>query len=127
MKKGMIFALIVLSVFLIACSKTEVIKIGQNNTAPAKTQQLSANQTKIPAATTNTTGKVAVGCDDTDDDDFTTSGRVTITYNDGSKKDYIDECPGNSNIVTEYICKGNDVSTKLNICKQLCVAGICIE
>jgi len=137
MNKSLFLVLVVLSSILISCSKTEVVKIGEqpsaSNNAPTATTPTEAplisNSTtpKVPAADTNTTGKTAVKCDDTDGADTTVSGRVTVTYDDGSKKDYIDECPGNGNVQTEYVCVGNDVKSKNTICKQLCVAGVCID
>lgn len=138
MNKILFLVFAVLSIVLIACSKTEVVKIGEqpsaNNNASSAAPSTTASQPtpsaptqKVPVADTNTTGKIAVKCDDTDGEDTTISGRVTVTYNDGSKKDYIDECPGDGNVQTEYICSGNDVKTKNTICKQICVAGVCVE
>ena len=129
--------LLVFSLLLMACSKTEVVKLDAANGAPANSVQTNTSSAssvssepaaKEPAATTSTEGKTAVKCTDTDGDDVFTSGRVTVTYNDGSKKDFIDECPVNNEVFqTEYSCAGNDVKHKTNICDMFCVAGVCFQ
>ncbi len=143
MKQTMaIFIFLIAALFLVGCAKTAVVKIDEkaekNETTAVMEKKPAANesaaptnqtaQPKVPPQTTDITGKTAVKCQDTDADDKFTSGRVTVTYSDGSKNDFIDECPAKNEVYqTEYVCVGNDVDSKLNTCKSPCVAGICIE
>ncbi|MEK6886372.1 MAG: hypothetical protein AABW88_00925 [Nanoarchaeota archaeon] len=124
-----IFVLLILSVFLIACSKTEVVKIegtpSEEPSTPATTTTPTANTTTTPIAPSTggatiptESGKTAKKCDDTDLNDPDIIGRVRITYTDGSMKDYYDTCT--DIILTEYICEGKDVKSKNIICEKEC-------
>ena len=109
-------SLLILTLFLVACAKTEVI---QPPTETPPTNQTS-NQTQLPVQPPPAAGEVvATKCDDSDLDDPTSIGRVRITYSDKSTKDYYDIC--NDIILTEYICSGNNIKTKNVICKKQCL------
>lgn len=141
--------LITMMLFLAACSTTQVVKPGE--TQPPAVQPTQPVNTTVPTNKTTSApkpqpvitaadrakikqcvfgeqqNKTPVKCDDTDGQDTTTSGRVRVDYSDGTFCDFVDECPGNSNIVTEYYCQGNNAKSKLAICKNICVAGLCLE
>lgn len=122
MKGSLVLVLIALTLLLVACSKTEVVKLGEE--APVET----VDDTPIePADISEITGR-AVECTDSDGEDIYTSGRVTVKYDDGTKSDFIDECPvKNENFLTEYLCDGNNVKPKNTICDKLCIAGVCLQ
>lgn len=104
--------LLILTLFLAACAKTEVVQ--QPTETPA------TNETEEEPAPAPAPGEVvATKCDDTDLDDPNSIGRVRVSYSDGSNKDYYDIC--NDIILTEYICSGNNVKTKNVICKKQCL------
>ena len=122
MKSGLLTLFIVFSLFFVACSKKEVVKV-DNVEEPETT-----TGSPVTTETTTPTGDVvAVKCTDTDASDIYTSGKVTIKYSDGSEKDFVDDCPAKSNVQVEYICQGNNVASKNTICTQICVAGLCLE
>lgn len=135
MKSALFVTLLALMLLAAACSKTEVIKLGEQASDAASaqgadntTQAQPASQAKAPLQTTNISGKTAVKCTDTDADDLFTSGRVTVKYNDGSKQDFVDECPVQNEIfITEYTCVDNNVKPKTAMCDTFCVAGICFQ
>lgn len=134
--------LTILMVLAVACSETKVVSIDQQTTAqePAKTETATqqpsqpttpvVNQNETKAAVEQNTqayaGATPVSCDDTDGNDVSTSGKTVVVYSDGAKQTFVDECPGQSNVQVEYICVGNQQKTKLTICDELCVAGLCI-
>ena len=127
-----IFVLLILSIFLIACSKTEVVKIDSSEPVQSESANQTANNTNAPAsgetaplapstggaAIEQESGKIAKKCDDLDLNDPNTVGKVKVTYIDGSSKDYYDTC--NDIVLTEYICEGKDVKSKNVICKKEC-------
>lgn len=132
MNKGMIFVLVVLALFLFACSKTEVVKI---DTSSAETPAAATPAATTPASTAATpsatiapstggaavateAGKTVKKCDDTDLNDPETIGRVRITFTDGTTQDFYDACT--DIILTEYICEGKEVKTKNAICNHEC-------
>jgi len=115
----MIVILITLSLFLSACSKTEMINIGdsvQEQSEQTEQPQQTETQTEVQ---TQTSGGVSVTkCDDSDLNDPLSVGRVRIKYADGTTKDYYDYCT--DIILTEYICEGLNVKTKIAICENEC-------
>ncbi len=126
MKRSTIAVLLVLSLLFVACAKTEVVKIDnsqpENTTATAEQPVQAAPGEVVPVkCARETAGNSNASRKVTD-----SSGKVTVTYSDGTTKDFIDNCPGNSNIQVKYDCSGNDVVSQNTICSQLCVAGLCI-
>jgi hypothetical protein len=132
MKTPTVLTLLVILFLIAACAKTEVVKLDEKPTEqPTATPEPSqpANQTSSEPTTTTTT-KVATNCVDTDGNDIYSSGKVTVTYDDGSKQEFVDECPvKNEAFQTEYICVGKDAKPRTSICANgtPCVAGICLE
>ncbi|MBS3115811.1 hypothetical protein J4482_04260 [Candidatus Woesearchaeota archaeon] len=131
MTPRMMFVLLILSVFLVACSKTEVVKIDTgsaeepstpktttepNATTPSATEPIAPSTGG--AAVAAEAGKTAKKCDDLDLNDPETVGKVIVTYTDGTTKDYYDTCT--DIILTEYICEGKDVKSKNVICEKEC-------
>jgi hypothetical protein len=128
----LIAVLIIFSLLFVGCSKTAVVKIDgtkENKTeAPAPKPVNQTPEPKQPVQTTNVTGKVPVKCTDSDANDKFTSGRVTVTYSDGSKNDFIDECPVKNEVFQlEYVCDGNKEDSKINTCGSPCIAGLCLD
>ncbi len=132
MKKALFLIFVSLFLLFSACSKTEVVKLGEEDIASSEP---AANQVQNTEQTTNhATGAAAISnaikCEDTDGYDIATSGKVTVTYSDKTKKEFYDECPvPNENFLTEYTCIGNDVQPRNVICDTFCVAGagVCFE
>lgn len=123
MKK--LFFLLAFAVLIVACSQAKVIDV--TNQEPQNTEaQETANSTVSAepgtGASVSTGGKVPVSCDDSDANDKAELGVVTVTYSDGSVEKFYDDCPGkdigNDMIETEYICDGNVVKSKNNICNK---------
>ncbi len=129
MTPRIVFVLLILSVVLIACSKTEIVKI--DTSEPAKELNKSAETTAEKpaetsplapstggAAVTTEAGKTVKKCDDTDLNDPDIIGRVRLTFTDGTMQDFYDTC--NDIILTEYICEGKEVKSKNVICQSEC-------
>ena len=125
-----VFILLILSVFLVACSKTEVVKI---DTSGAETPAATTQAATTSAATTPSTtiapstggapvateeGKTVKKCDDTDLNDPETIGRVRATFTDGTTQDFYDICT--DIILTEYLCVGKEVKSNNAICEHEC-------
>ena len=105
--------LLVLTLFLVACAKTEVIQ------QPSETPSTNETQAEEPTPAPAPGEVVATKCDDTDLNDPNSIGRVRVSYSDGSNKDFYDIC--NDIILTEYVCNGNNVKTMNVICKKQCL------
>ncbi len=118
-KRFLISLFFITSLFLVACAKTQVVKIDQQPSAPAPAA--NASPSDQGALVTVEGGKTATSCDDSDLDDPESVGRVRVQYDDGTSKDFYDDCPGDASILTEYLCKGNNVATRNVICKQACI------
>ena len=133
MKTALIVFFVFLGLFLVACGAKEVVPAGE--TAEEKDGEAMEESSETvddvgdvmedkPATTVTT--KVAVDCDDSDGNDEFSSGIVSVTYEDGSTEDFIDECPvPNEQFLTEYVCENDNVKSKIFICDSFCVAGVC--
>lgn len=135
--KGFVL-LIVLSLLLVACSKTTVVKLDQPaqpaetkiTQETSKTEKTEKTETSVQQPEQSiepTSGLTPVKCEDNDGEDIYSSGKVIVTYSDKSTKTFIDQCPvQNENFQVEYVCAGNNVKIINSICDELCVAGVCI-
>ena len=116
--------LVLLLVFLVACSPTNVVKI-DDSTTPSDDTETPEDTTIEPSTggvAASTTGKVATSCDDTDLNDPDTLGRVTVTYDDATTEEFYDQCPGMGAFITEYICDGNVAKSVNGVCKSQCLS-----
>jgi hypothetical protein len=118
MKRGLLLGILVLlSVLLIACGKTQVVKPGDT---PVQPPEQPVNETATPAETGPVENPI-VKCADTDENEPTTVGRVKATYKDDTTKDFYDACIGGSDVLVEYFCDGNTVDTQNYICEEACI------
>lgn len=126
MKRGLLLTFMV--VFLVGCTQTEIVT--EPIEVPVEDEESTEEVTEEPAAEdtgeTMEAKKVATSCEDSDGNDINEGGKVTITYSDGTTEEFFDECPGDANFQTEYICDGNNLATQNTICDNTCVVGVCI-
>jgi hypothetical protein len=127
--KRLIF-LLALTILLVACAETKVVKLGNEQPSQATKQTTTTNTTTsappVSGAAVDTKGKVPTKCDDPDLDDPEMIGKVTVTYSDGSTENFYDYCPAppenpkavNDLVVVEYICVGKEAKTKNHVCAK---------
>lgn len=116
MKK--IILLIILSVFLLGCTKTQIVS------EPITSGEVETEVVKETPAPV-TVDKIATSCGDSDGGiDETTRGGITGEWSDGTSFDNMDDCIGSVYLV-EYYCEGGQPRTKNFRCDTECFKGIC--
>jgi|GEM_PF-5716738 len=72
-------------------------------------------------------GKIATACTDAEQGiNFGKKGIATMTFEDGSTKDYEDYCIGKFSLL-EYYCSGTELVEEGHRCQYTCYEGVCLE
>lgn len=117
MKK--IFLLFVLTIFLLGCTKTEIV------TGPI-TGDVSEEVAAVKETPAAVTGQnIAASCGDSDGGiDKTVKGGITGEWMDGTSFDEMDDCIGSVYLV-EYYCEDGQPRSQNFRCETECFKGIC--
>lgn len=127
--KTVLIAILICFSLLIGCSQTNVVKLDEKkettntqieSSEPENTESDVVESIGAPVA--SATGKTPTSCDDTDLNDASVIGKVTVEYNDGTSETYFDNCVSDSNVMQEYLCAGTAVTSKNTICKNACLS-----
>lgn len=70
-----------------------------------------------------------VSCEDADENDIYTYGKVVLHYESGQKESFKDRCIEEGSVfpvfLTEYTCDGLTAASKLYKCEKNCTKGAC--